>query len=104
MPRKYKPLTYARVLQAIKAGRITVDLKTLQIFKDGRDWMCVRRKCVPDGHELHHRDRNKRNNRYSNLQSMSLARHRAVTSGSDYPAEWDDVVDSEAEWEYFLKE
>ena len=67
-------------------------------------WMCVRRKCVPDGHELHHRDRNKRNNRYSNLQSMSLARHRALTSGSDYPAEWDDVVDSEAEWEYFLKE
>ena len=37
MPRKYKSLTYERVLQAIKAGRITVDLKTLQIFKDGRE-------------------------------------------------------------------
>lgn len=36
MPRKYKVLTYARVLQAIKAGRITANLRTAVIRKDGR--------------------------------------------------------------------
>jgi hypothetical protein len=137
MPRKYKSLTYARVLQAIRAGRITVDLKKLEIFKDGRlmiqrpdstdrylfvriyldgarravavhriVWMSVRRKLVPDGYDIHHRDGDRRNNRYKNLRAMTAAKHRALTARNrrTYPAGWDDVVDSEAEWEYFLTE
>lgn len=135
MPRKYRELTYARILQAIRSRRIVVDVKAAKVWKDGkllrqrpdsRDrylfvrlyfegarravavhrivWMARRLKCVPDGYDIHHRDGNKRNNNYRNLRAISSHAHR-VAAGRlrhAYPADWDSVVDADAEWEYFL--
>lgn len=60
-------------------------------------WMIVERRLIPNGCDVHHRDTDKSNNAFENLEPQDYFRHRseagkkgaAVTNA--YPADWDDV-------------
>lgn len=46
-------------------------------------WMFARRSIVPDGHELHHRDEDRLNDRAKNIIDWTEEEHRNYHNGSD---------------------
>lgn len=66
-------------------------------------WMKHHGRVVPPGFDIHHRDANPRNNRYTNLQKLALGKHRSEAGKIryEYPPDWDEIRDEEAEMEYF---
>lgn len=64
-------------------------------------WMAVHRTVVPPEHDIHHKDRNKRNNTAKNLEAKDMAKHRADAARdfwaefNGYPPEWDQIDDYE---------
>lgn len=65
-------------------------------------WMAKHNKVVPDGYDVHHKDRDSFNNAITNLQLREMHGHRSEASRG-YPADWDTVRDEESEWEEFVQ-
>lgn len=60
-------------------------------------WMAMHKMVVPPEHDIHHKDRNKRNNVGTNLSARDMAKHRAEAAKefwadfNGYPPEWDEL-------------
>lgn len=130
--RKFAKLPYEKILELIQAGVISACPKTATIKMRGRVltqvldrkekyffvrlywrgarcglvvhrlvWMSHYLRVVPAGYDVHHKDRDSHNNTLKNLQLRELHNHRSEAARG-YPADWDEVQDTDAEWEEFV--
>ena len=88
----------------INSGEFITRIKNeyLQFLEDG-EWVWVHRRVaeiqsggkIPKGHEVHHINRNKTDNRPENLQILSKEEHRAIHAKDkkqDYKKSIEDIV------------
>lgn len=108
MPRRYREISEAEIIELIRNGTIRVCPETSRVFgaktelkrkidSDGYQWVSVRHNCgrrfisvhrlcwiaanlatVPDGCDIHHVNHNRADNRAANLEAIPLSINRGT--------------------------